>query len=141
MARFESKLQRLFSKFRQRLRLHQAACQASLSFTISQNLFKLMSVESVMPSIFVPGESPWTEKPGGLQSMWPQSQLVGSRGREASKYLLSSSICGPAINRRNSAGISARSKCLLPSAASTHGPRQKPAAVGRLLSWQQGWRK
>ena len=27
-----------------------AACQASLSFTISQNLFKLMSVESVMPS-------------------------------------------------------------------------------------------
>ena len=24
--------------------------------------------------IFVPGESPWTEKPGGLQSMWPQSQ-------------------------------------------------------------------
>ena len=27
-----------------------AACQASLSFTISQNLLKLMSVESVMPS-------------------------------------------------------------------------------------------
>ena len=27
-----------------------AACQASLSFTISQNLFKLMSIESVMPS-------------------------------------------------------------------------------------------
>ena len=27
-----------------------AACQASLSFTISQNLLKLMSIESVMPS-------------------------------------------------------------------------------------------
>ena len=27
-----------------------AACQASLSFTISWNLFKLMSIESVMPS-------------------------------------------------------------------------------------------
>ena len=27
-----------------------AACQASLSFTISQSLFKLMSIESVMPS-------------------------------------------------------------------------------------------
>ena len=27
-----------------------AACQASLSFIISQNLFKLMSIESVMPS-------------------------------------------------------------------------------------------
>ena len=27
-----------------------AACQASLSFTISQNLFKLVSIESVMPS-------------------------------------------------------------------------------------------
>ena len=27
-----------------------AACQASLSFTISQSLLKLMSIESVMPS-------------------------------------------------------------------------------------------
>ena len=27
-----------------------AACQASLSFTISQSLFKLLSIESVMPS-------------------------------------------------------------------------------------------
>ena len=27
-----------------------AACQASLSFTISQNLLKLMSIESMMPS-------------------------------------------------------------------------------------------
>ena len=27
-----------------------AKCQASLSFTISQNLFKLVSIESVMPS-------------------------------------------------------------------------------------------
>ena len=27
-----------------------AACQASLSFTISQSLFKLMSIELVMPS-------------------------------------------------------------------------------------------
>ena len=27
-----------------------AACQASLSFTISQSLFKLTSIESVMPS-------------------------------------------------------------------------------------------
>ena len=27
-----------------------AACQASLSFSISQSLFKLMSIESVMPS-------------------------------------------------------------------------------------------
>jgi len=53
-----------------------------------------------------------------------------------------SSICGPKINRRNSAGISARSKCsLLPSSIHTHGPRQKSAAAGRFLSWQQGWGK
>ena len=30
-----------------------AACQASLSFTISQSLLKLMSVESVMPSNYL----------------------------------------------------------------------------------------
>lgn len=49
---------------------------------------------------------------------------------------------GPEINRRNSARISARSKCLLlPSSVPTHGPRQKPAASGRLLSRQRGWGK
>ena len=30
-----------------------AACQASLSFTISQSLLKLMSIESVMPSSYL----------------------------------------------------------------------------------------
>ena len=30
-----------------------AACQASLSFTISQSLLKLISIESVMPSIYL----------------------------------------------------------------------------------------
>lgn len=33
-------------------------------------------------------------------------------------------------------------KCLLLQCSiHAHGPRQKPAAAGRLLSWQQGWRK
>ena len=70
-----------------------AACQASLSFTISWNLLKLMPIESVMPSNYlilchpllllpsifpsirvfsneysnkVPWEIPWTEEPGEL---------------------------------------------------------------------------
>ena len=44
------------------------ACQASLSFSISQSLLKLISIE------LVPGESPWTEEPGGLQFIGLQSQ-------------------------------------------------------------------
>ena len=36
-----------------------AACQASLSFTISQSLLKLMSVESVMPSSWKVVAEPW----------------------------------------------------------------------------------
>lgn len=74
--------------------------------------------------------------------IWGWSSAGGSRGRDARKYLLRSSICGPEINRRNSAGISAKSKCpLLPSSIHTRGPMQKPAAARRLLSWQQGWGK
>ena len=74
-----------------------ATCQTSLFITNFQSLFKLMSIESGMPSnhlilcskaivipwrrawqptpIFLPGESPWTEEPDGLQSMG--SQRVG----------------------------------------------------------------
>ena len=70
-----------------------AAPQASLSFTISRNLLKLMSTESLMPSdhfIFCylndwtcprrhvpscPWRIPWTEEPGRLQSVG--SQRVG----------------------------------------------------------------
>ena len=78
---------------------------------------------------------------GGIL-LWGWSLAGSSRGRDARKYLLSSSIRGPEINRRNSSGISARSKyLLLQRGIHTHGPRQKPAAAGRLLSWQQGWRK
>ena len=40
----------LFSRVRLFATPWTAACQASLSFTISQSLLKLMSIESVMPS-------------------------------------------------------------------------------------------
>ena len=57
-----------------------ATCQASLSFTISQNLLKLMSIESVMPSsrltlchplLFLPSIFPASES-------FPMSRLFAS---------------------------------------------------------------
>lgn len=86
----------------------------------------------------IPGERGW-----GVSYSGAGPSLVVAMGKMPGTYLLSSSICGPGINRRNSAGISARSKCLLlQRSIHTHGPKQKPAAAGRLLlSWQQGWRK
>ena len=60
-----------------------AACQASLSFTISRSLLKFTSIESVMPSNHLEKEMathssipawriPWTEEPGRLPSMGSQ---------------------------------------------------------------------
>ena len=56
-----------------------AARQASLSITNSRSSLRLMSIESVMPSshlilCITAWEIPWTEEPGGLQSMGSQSQ-------------------------------------------------------------------
>ena len=68
-----------------------AAYQASLSFTISWSLLKLMSIESMMPYIHMhihtfsekamathsstlAWKIPWTEEPGRLQSMGSLSQ-------------------------------------------------------------------
>ena len=78
-----------------------AACQASLSFTISQSLLKLMSIESVMPSNHLfpcgsdskefacnagdPGLIPWSGRsPGGGNGNPPQySCLENSMDRRA----------------------------------------------------------
>ena len=61
-----------------------AACQASLSFTISRSLLKLMSIESVMPSnhlilchplLFWPSVFPSIRvffSESGLHIMWPK---------------------------------------------------------------------
>ena len=46
----EPQVQSLFGDVRLFVPSWTAACQASLSFTISQSLLKLMSIESMMPS-------------------------------------------------------------------------------------------
>ena len=47
-----------------------AACQASLSITNSQNLLKLMSIESMMPSSHLIFHPPWKVKVKSLSSVW-----------------------------------------------------------------------
>ena len=59
------------------------ACQASLSFTISENFLKLLSIESVMPSNHSSFVVPFSSC---LQSFWrsgsfPMSQLFASNGQ------------------------------------------------------------
>ena len=57
-----------------------AACQASLSFTISRSLFKLMSIESVMPSNhLVPFSSCLQSCP--TSGSFPMSQLFELGGQ------------------------------------------------------------
>ena len=60
-----------------------AACQASLSFTISQSLLKLMSNESVMPGSSVSGilqarRLEWVASPFSRESSWPRDQTRAS---------------------------------------------------------------
>jgi len=57
-----------------------AACQASLAFTVSQSLLKLMSIELVMPfnHLFVPFSCPQSFQ---HQSLFPVSQLFTSGGQ------------------------------------------------------------
>ena len=59
-----------------------AACQASLSFTISQSLLKLMSLESVMPSNQLILCCPFSSCPHSFpgSESFPMSQLFASGG-------------------------------------------------------------
>ena len=54
-----------------------AVCQASLSFTISQSLLKLMSIESVMPSHHLSSVVPFSSCPQSFPASgsFPVSQL------------------------------------------------------------------
>ena len=70
-----------------------AACQASLSFTLSQSLLKLMSIESVMPSNHLVLCHP---SPSCLQSLpasesFLMSQLFASLG-QSTRALASASV-------------------------------------------------
>ena len=60
-----------------------AACQASLSFTISQSLVKLMSIESVMPSNHLILCNPLLLLPSIFPSVrvFPISQFFASGGQ------------------------------------------------------------
>ena len=75
-----------------------AARQASLSFTISQNLFKLMSIESVMPPNHLILCCPLLLLPSIFPSIrvFPMSQLITSGGQSigASASVLTMNIQG-----------------------------------------------
>ena len=75
-----------------------AARQASLSFTISQNLFKLMSIESVMPPNHLILCCPLLLLTSIFPSIrvFPMSQLITSRGQSigASASVLTMNIQG-----------------------------------------------
>ena len=60
-----------------------AAHQASLSFTISQSLLKLMSTESVIPSTIVYSVAPFSSCPQSFPASgsFPVSQLFASGGQ------------------------------------------------------------
>ena len=60
-----------------------AACQASLSFTVSQSLLKLMSIQSVMPSDHRSSVVPFSSYLQSLPSSrpFPMSQLFLSGGQ------------------------------------------------------------
>ena len=58
-----------------------AALQASLSITISQRLFKLMSIESLMPSISTSDVSFSCPQSFPTSGSFPVSQLFKSRGQ------------------------------------------------------------
>ena len=62
-----------------------AACQASLSFPISQSLLNLMSFESVMPSnhliLVIPFSCPQSFPESGFVFFFPVSQLFTSGGQ------------------------------------------------------------
>ena len=59
-----------------------AACQASLSFTISQRLFKLMSIKSVMPSFLSCVTCFFSCPPSFPASVsFPMSQVFASGGQ------------------------------------------------------------
>ena len=58
-----------------------AACQASLSFTISQSLLKLMSIESVMPSNSLNLCHPLLLLPSIFPSIWVFSNELALRIR------------------------------------------------------------
>ena len=53
-----------------------AACQASLSFTISWSLLKLMSTESVMPSNILPSVIPFSSCPQSFPASDLSSELA-----------------------------------------------------------------
>ena len=77
-----------------------AACQASLSFTVSQSLLKLMSIQSVMPSDHRSSVVPFSSYLQSLPSSrsFPMSQLFLSGGQSvgasASASVLPVSIQG-----------------------------------------------
>ena len=60
-----------------------AACQASLSFTVSHGLLKLMSTESVMPSNISSSVAPFSSCPQSFPASgsFPMSQLFTSGGQ------------------------------------------------------------
>ena len=69
-----------------------AACQASLSFTISWSLLKLMSVESVMPSSYLIFCCPLFLPPSVFPASgsFPMSQLFTSGGQSIGASALAS---------------------------------------------------
>ena len=76
-----------------------AACQASLSFTISRSLLKLMSNESVMPSIHhilcLPFSCPQSfPTPGSFPMSWLFTSGGQSIGASASATVLAMNIQG-----------------------------------------------
>ena len=66
-----------------------AACQASLSFTISRSWLKLMSTESVMPSSHLVLCPPLSSCPGSFPASgyFPVSQLFSSGGKSTELQL------------------------------------------------------
>ena len=83
-----------------------AACQASLSFTISQSLLKLMSIERVMPSNHLILCHPLL-----LPSIFPSIRVFSNESALCSKQSLVCNAGGPAI-----------STCLLTNTSSLFSP-------------------
>ena len=75
-----------------------AACQASLSFSVSQSFLKLMSIELVMPSTISSSVAPFSSCPQYFPASgsFPMSRLFASGGQNigASASVLAMSIKG-----------------------------------------------
>ena len=67
------------------------ACQASLSFTISWNFFKLITIESVMPSTISPSVVPFSSclQSSPASGSFPMSQFFTSGGRNIGSFRFS----------------------------------------------------